>query len=221
MFTKTQIQLHVVLALDFFNRGNTPVFLKNTQVELIQKGTLLMFGSESTKRLFLLDELWRLSIQGAFSTRNSKIKIYKEDAKDNDKDKFKNCLREKIEDYIIPQYTDCKIGDKEHCSNIKKVRLYFLECNKSHAVLEGVPNIGICQKLLNLYLKYLWCLNEIPMPPHCPIDSVVLREANIKANWTEISTIGEYVDIVNSIKSKTGCLPLSIWELTIYNKNRR
>ena len=181
-----------------------------------------MINKDCKIKSFLLDEFWRLSIQGAFSTRKSNVKIYSKvkNVKDSDKKNFRDCLREKIERFIIPKYINCTIDDVSHYFNIKKVQIYFQECDTKH-ILEGIPNIGICQKLLNLYLKYLWCINEISMPPHCPIDSIVLKEANIKFNWTEIDTLDQYKNIINSIKSTIGCLPLAVWELSIYNKKRQ
>jgi hypothetical protein len=52
--------------------------------------------------------------------------------------------------------------------------------------------IGLAQKALNLYLKYLWCLGEIHEPPHCPLDSIVLGQVPgcKDVRWTLIATLG-------------------------------
>ena len=43
--------------------------------------------------------------------------------------------------------------------------------------------IGHSQKLLNLMLKYYWCLEWLKYtPPHCPIDRMILVAAKVKIN---------------------------------------
>ncbi len=46
--------------------------------------------------------------------------------------------------------------------------------------------VGIAQKALNLYLKYLWCLGKITEPPHCPFDSIIISEIKCNIKWTEM-----------------------------------
>ena len=40
----------------------------------------------------------------------------------------------------------------------------------------GKLKFGRAQKLLNMYLKYMWCANKIPkIPPHCPFDDIIIN----------------------------------------------
>lgn len=82
--------------------------------------------------------------------------------------------------------------------------------------------IGAAQKALNLYLKHLWCLGEIPEPPHCPIDAVVLGKVPVcdKVRWTLMKTIEEYRDVIEKAKKAAKGVPLAQWELSLYNESR-
>lgn len=39
----------------------------------------------------------------------------------------------------------------------------------------GKLKFGRAQKLLNMYLKYLWCAGKMPEPPHCPFDDIIIN----------------------------------------------
>jgi hypothetical protein len=53
-----------------------------------------------------------------------------------------------------------------------------LEKKHKATLAKGQISFGVAQKALNLFLKYLWGLGLSPYPPHCPIDSQVLKEIN-------------------------------------------
>lgn len=78
--------------------------------------------------------------------------------------------------------------------------------------------IGVAQKALNLYLKYLWCLDRIPVPPHCPFDSTVLRELELEFSWTRSSKIEDYKSWVEHAKVAAGTKTLAEWELQLWNR---
>lgn len=89
----------------------------------------------------------------------------------------------------------------------------------------GELKIGVCQKIINLYLKYLWCLDLIPKPPIMPLDGRVLaqfKNCNFQ-NWTEISDIETYKSIIESIHNqlieKGIALSLPDWELNFWNNS--
>lgn len=85
---------------------------------------------------------------------------------------------------------------------------------------DGRFRIGSAQKALNLFLKYLWCIGEIPTPPHCPLDYKIIQKLPPPArrNWTEIETIDDYKSLVAEAKKLAGSQPLAEWELQLYNK---
>jgi hypothetical protein len=81
---------------------------------------------------------------------------------------------------------------------------------------------GVAQKLLNLALKYYWCLGLIKEPPHCPVDKIVIDMTVFrgKVNWTQILTEREYLDIISAIMAlaeKENC-SIAQWELNNYER---
>jgi hypothetical protein len=82
----------------------------------------------------------------------------------------------------------------------------------------GRFRIGIAQKALNLYLKYLWCVGLIPMPPHCPFDSSIIGHLPecMNFNWTAIDSIDDYQKLVNSARKKADDKPIAEWELELW-----
>ena len=85
--------------------------------------------------------------------------------------------------------------------------------------------VGVAQKAFNLYLKFLWCLEWILEPPHCPVDNVVLSAIGNKTRWTKMNGIDSYKDIIAQIRehiqnSGTG-ESLAQWELELWNEYRR
>ena len=70
-------------------------------------------------------------------------------------------------------------------------------------------NLGIVQKIFNLYLKYLWCLEKIKTPPHFPVDRIIqgklneaLKESGEKTfqlqPWTQFTTEEQYMLVINN-----------------------
>lgn len=166
------------------------------------------------KEGFLKNEFLTMSVLGALG----RSKTYSESASEKDKNTFLNALRKKLEEigerYVSP------ISEEKHCSNIKEIAddltKRFSNCLKNRRF-----RIGIEQKALNLYLKYLWCVGLIPTPPHCPFDSIVIgRLPECKdLNWTAIDRINVYQKMVNAARKKTNGKSIAEWELEIWLKS--
>lgn len=137
---------------------------------------------------FLKDELWTLTIGAAFQRSN----VYRGIPKDFDKQAFKKSLRTFIQTEILPIYKN-KVDDKLHIKTIKRI------CNFSKK--QNVKmNFGVSQKLLNLYLKYQWCLrDEMPEPPHFPVDRIIQQKLKIKNPfaWTKMEDETKYLEVIN------------------------
>lgn len=163
------------------------------------------------KNKFINNEIMTLSILGAFG-HNS---IYNKKYKDFEKDDFKNYIRNILYDFGVI-YIE-RIEENDHYNNLirmqEKISLAF-----GHLLKNQQLNIGTVQKLLNLYLKYKWCLNLIPAPPHCPIDSIILKKINKeKIKWTKMSSVEEYKAIISEIKKLSKNMNIAEWELKIWN----
>ncbi|MCD4705078.1 hypothetical protein K8R66_03300 [bacterium] len=175
------------------------------------------------KDKFLKNEFFSSSIQGAFMHNRHIYKTKNESERKN----FKTFLYNKLSLYT--KKYEKKIKEEEHIKNLKKIQKEIYKYYKGKKLLkkDDTLNIGTIQKLLNLYLKYLWVSGYIVEPPHCPIDSTVIKTLvkngakhleNIK--WTEI-TIKKYKKIIEAIKKEAKNTSLAKWELLTLNKNRK
>lgn len=161
---------------------------------------------------FILYEVWMLSTFGAFQRAN----IYNKDVKEAERKEFKTKLKDYIINNLIEQYKN-EVSEENHIQNILAVSNFT---STFHSILnEGKMNIGISQKLLNLYLKYLWCLGKISTPPHFPVDSIIQKDLDVSnpVRWTKMTTIDEYLRIINVAKELLHKYPYkSIAELELY-----
>ena len=113
------------------------------------------------------------------------------------------------------------VDEEEHIENIKQITQYT-EVNKD-ILKNGKLNFGISQKLLNLYLKYHWCMGLIPTPPHFPVDSIIQKKLNLKViPWTKMNNDEDYRRIIDSARKnlkKHNCVSLAELELLLFERN--
>lgn len=150
------------------------------------------------KNTFINSEIWSLTIGGAFQRAN----VYKPNVLEKDKKDFKFMLKGYIDNTIVDRYKKGNVSDSHHIENIERLQEYTSNFDK--LLTNGQFNFGVSQKLLNLYLKYLWCLDLIPEPPHFPVDRIIQQKLKFKPiiAWTKIETSEEYMSIVNFARTK-------------------
>lgn len=167
---------------------------------------------------FIHSELWILTIGGAFQRAN----IYNsETISEKVKKDFRNQLFGFVND-IVPNYRK-NIGDNTHISNILEISRYS-ENEFSTILNNNRLNFGVSQKLLNLYLKYLWCLDEIGTPPHFPVDRIIQSKLKVPTlyAWTQITDEKPYLEIINYARKKLENLDyssLAEMELDLFSRN--
>lgn len=170
---------------------------------------------DEEKKEFLNNEILSSSIFAGLA-RN---RVYKQWINENDKIEFKKTLRFKLKEY--GKSYKIKVDDTEHIENIKRFS------NEMSAEFENILNgkrfrIGTTQKILNLYLKYLWILDWAPEPPHCPFDSTIISKLGfgVRIRWTEFDTEKDYNSLVTAAAKKANDAKLSIaqWELKVFNR---
>lgn len=168
------------------------------------------------KTIYILRELW-------ISAWNASVQhsaLYKEGAWKNQRDAidvFKTKVVDYVKDNLIPQYKE-KISQKRHLQNIRNLIEYANKVDTGVLGKNGYK-YGIAQKLLNLALKYYWCLGEIEEPPHCPVDKIIIDQTIYRGrNWTQILSEKEYLEIISAIKtmSEQDECSISQWELNNY-----
>ncbi len=173
------------------------------------------------KTKYILGELWI----SAWNASVQHASLYKDSAWKNNRDEiniFKNKVVGHIKENIIPQYKE-KVEEQRHCENIKNL---VAHANGADTGVLGkhLYKYGIAQKLLNLALKYYWCIGEIEEPPHCPVDKIVIDQTSFRGrvNWTQILTEKEYLNIIAAIRALAVAENCSIaqWELNNYERRQ-
>ena len=70
----------------------------------------------------------------------------------------------------------------------------------------------------NLYLKYLWCIDIICEPPHCPIDKIILNKLkDYKTSWTKMNK-DDYIRAIKKINFVRGKESIAQWELREFSR---
>ena len=165
---------------------------------------------------FLKSELWILS-WGASVQRAG---LFVENSSEYARLEFRRAVISFAEHEILPKYRSA-VAEATHESNIVRLSNRGSELGGSVLLADGY-RIGIAQKLLNLQLKYLWCLGNIPEPPHCPVDRVMINKTRLKGKvaWTKIKDLNSYQQVIAALKEAarpTG-LSLAKWEFEAYDR---
>ena len=163
---------------------------------------------------FISNELFSLVIQAALG----RSKTYKEKLTEVQHKAFRDGFH-KILDSMVIEYEQPVSSDR-HIENIRCLS-DDVSAKYSEYLHENCFRIGSAQKALNLYLKYLWCLNKIPCPPHCPFDAIIINRLrpDETINWTEFDSIAIYKKLVDMAHKAANGEPIAEWELNEYNKN--
>jgi hypothetical protein len=141
--------------------------------------------------------------------------VYVRGVTDIQKEPFKLAFKTKLI-YIEQEYANT-VDDDKHIQNIQSFA-YSLSQDFSNILQDGHLRLGIAQKGVNLFLKFLWSFDKIPEPPHCPIDAIVLREINNHVLWTKMDSPQTYAEIIAECRKKAGNMSLSRWELELWNR---
>lgn len=153
------------------------------------------------------DVIFSNTIQGAFQH----VKIYPKEWTTEEREKFRLNIRRQL-DELVEKYSVGLISSEEHISILDS-----LASRNNFA-------FGVAQKLLNLYLKYLWCVDEIKTPPHCPVDSRILAEVNLtEIRWSKMdrASYENALHYISEKSSKEGFQNISEWELETFNKTNQ
>jgi hypothetical protein len=150
------------------------------------------------KDQFILNEIWTLTFGAAFQ----RASVYKKEVADEQKQPLKVEIRRFIENELEPQYAIKAISDAQH---IKNIYLVSDHSRRFGSILSNEKiNFGVSQKLLNLHLKYLWCLGRTLQPPHFPVDRRIQETLLLYpiVPWTAFQDEIEYMRIINHVRLK-------------------
>lgn len=142
--------------------------------------------------------------------------VYAKDIEQKEKERFIKAFEKKLTE-LESIYAN-GVSEEKH---VKNIQLFASELSAEFPLViqGGRMKIGVAQKAINLFLKYLWLLDEqFTEPPHCPIDRIVLNAVGIDANWTQLDSITTYLEMVGRIRkvADTKNQTLAVWELNMW-----
>jgi len=178
---------------------------------------MIKFNELDDKQKFLLREIITMSINGGLQHSTTYNKTTTADSQER-KD-----LKKSISDFLISEII-CKTNftEEEIIKLIVKLSETLSKSKKHTKILnDGKFRIGISQKIINLFLKYIWTLVWFKdVPPLCPIDKTILNKIRrYNENWTRCNDINKYKEWIDEIKKEAKKEHKSIaeWELFFFN----
>lgn len=171
---------------------------------------------------FIHREIISLTLRAGLTRGNQ---IYTENPSEKRKRDMKESIDQKLREYKnfindgFHADPDYQISEDYHVNKIiemsDEINRHFYDILHADRLF-----IGRSQKIVNLYLKYCWRLEWIPVSPlHCPFDSIVLKEG-LGSNdaWTSCDDIGTYLEWVGRAETQSGNESIAQWEYSNYPK---
>ena len=155
------------------------------------------------KDKILKNEFWSLSLKGSLQ----RASIYSKDEEqisysEEFRHTFRTGLREFIETMIVNDY-EIGVTEEKHLSNIMALKEHA-EFIGQGIIHNNTFNYGVAQKLLNLYLRYLWLGDFIKEPVHFPVTNQIqecLMMGKESISWTKMTKVEEYMRVINKAKT--------------------
>ena len=166
---------------------------------------------------FLEREFAAMSIIAGFATRDRLWPVYG-DADTQGRDETKALVRQLLF-ALGHRYADTVPDEMRHVIEIAAFAEEVTEA-RGHCLHLGTLRFGVAQKVVNLYLKYLWLAGLCAEPPHCPIDGIVRDRAGLSYSWTRSDDVDEYWRAIADLKGKAGSDTLAVWELSEFQRSR-
>jgi len=162
----------------------------------------------------------REAVHNAITAALQRNLTYEARASTADRATFRYAFAECLHRYA-EQYRN-QVTERQHLDIIEQIS-YELSTQFTSILIHGRLRIGTCQKALNLYLKFLWCLDaNWPAPLHCPVDRIVLQAAGLSDAWTKLDSIETYAEWITKIRATAlayGASSVAEWELQLWNQN--
>jgi hypothetical protein len=175
------------------------------------------YRMDQIKKDFLLSAALIDSHRSAFQRAN----VYSKDAEQVDRDEFVKLFRKKL--ISLEKVYAEGVSEVDHIKNLIMFK-EELSADFPKVLADGRMLLGVAQKAVNLYVKYLWVLDFIPQPPHCPVDRIILNKVGINnINWTTLDNVDEYWSVIETIRKVADKNKLSIpeWECNVPRQIRK
>ena len=170
---------------------------------------------ETKKSDFLNYEIWILTFGGGLQRSG----VYADNVSNDNKSEFRNNVRDKIKDLVESQYTESSVTSKKHISNLIEIQKW-INTNHSQVLKNRSIKLGVVQKLVNLYLKYQWCLGLVKTPPHCPFDRIIISKMNLSypPAWTKLESVDTYEMLIKKATELASDKSIAEWELDVFSR---
>jgi len=142
-------------------------------------------------------------------------KAYLEETSDDHHQSFRKRMNVAVEE-ISTRYVSKRILENEHLENIESIVSESQEF--ANILTGGRLTFGVAQKMLNVYLKFLWCTGLVGEPPHCPLDSRILGIVGWHGKGFTQMNRAEYIEAIKKIRETSAGKSLAQWELESYNR---
>jgi len=188
------------------------------------------------KKQFIVEECMLMSYQAGVQTRNKNYPVFNKlpdlfttrreiRFQPDNTSNIKSDVFVFLDNYLSEIQAE---GINEEIHLLKIEKLADILTFQFKAVLhEGRFRIGISQKIINLFLKFMWSMGEIPEPCHCPIDGIIktVLQKNLYdvrlVDWTKLDSIPDYLQYVDAVKQLAEYDGISVAEWEFLNWGRR
>lgn len=140
----------------------------------------------------------RMALRNAVNASLQRIRIYRPNATGADKRAYRETLKTWLKQLALRYYA-WEYDSAKYCAEIDALKTHL---NAKHGEILARMTIGICQKSLTVWLKYLWLNGDCSKKPiFATLDRGIMQMAKVPdpPNWPDIDTLNEYNRIVGHI----------------------
>lgn len=187
------------------------IFTDDTAVRAMKEATMI----KAQQTDFLSKEIWILTFAGGFQ----RASVYANGITDLQKSTFRLGVKDKINDLVKNNYKESQVTSQNHINNLIDIQ-NWVNNNYSQILKNGNINLGVVQKILNLHLKYLWCLGLVKTPPHCPFDRIIIARLRLHnpPAWTKLDSVETYKTLVTKASELAEGKTIAEWELSLFSR---
>lgn len=166
------------------------------------------------KKKLQAEIIWASTRSGAFQRSG----IYAGKVTEENKAKFRKDTKGFLFTHIFLEYYKSAITE----AKLKTLIETFINRNAGNTALQRKAlRYGNAQKFVNLYLKGMWVLGYLKIPPHFPVDRIMMKRLKINENWTAMDE-KKYASVIIKARDKvkgTSFKSIAEWEAEEYLKS--
>lgn len=155
-----------------------------------------------------------MALRNSVNASLQRLTIYKAGVTHDQKRAFRETLKGWLKQLALRYYA-WEYDEEKYFSEISALRNYLLA---QHGDILAKMTIGVCQKSITLWLKYLWLSGDPSKKPiFATLDRGIMKSAKVPhpPNWSDIDTIDDYrrvVDHIDNHAKEKGFGSGAVWE---------